>query len=95
MTISKFEDFDADQEIRLEDKGHARPPIRIRVDPDDRITSIDNPDMADMPFRPGARMKWSRLSSWACENGYLVDGKDTCPTGGGFLRSNMDRLFGA
>jgi hypothetical protein len=94
--ISKFDEFGKDGHIiKIEHKRGATDPIIVHINNDDIVKKIENPDKVEIPVRRGTRLKWSKLSVWACDNGYYVDGKDTCPKDGGFLRSSMDRMFGA
>jgi hypothetical protein len=94
MMIKSFEGFGGDQNVTITHKSEHGPEILLVVAKDDRIKRVSNPDGIDFPFLPGDRVKWSRLSEWACENDYLIDGKDVCPEDDGFLRSSMGRMFG-
>lgn len=46
--------------------------------PDGRISKIDKPQNIRFPFSVGQLFNRS-VEIWACNNNYLMDGKDTCP----------------
>lgn len=93
--IRSFEGFSTgDQEISITHKSEHGPEILLAVGLDDRIKRVTNESDVEFPFRSGDRVKWSRLSQWACDNDYLIDGKDVCTEDDGFLRSSMGRMFG-
>lgn len=91
--LTKFDDysskldFDYHQQFILTKKNDAQVQIIVFVDREYRIIKIDfiNSKKIYFPFREGGRLSLSKLSDWACENDFLVNGKDTC---------QEDKVFG-
>jgi hypothetical protein len=43
-----------------------------------RIDTIDNQSGVNFPYRKGEQYTQS-IKTWACNNGFKIDGKDPCP----------------
>lgn len=60
---------------------HKRNPILeiiVKKTPDGRITNIKNNSQMRFPFSVGQILNRT-AEVWACNNNFLMDGKDTCP----------------
>jgi hypothetical protein len=60
--------------------GKRNPSLKISVfkTPDGRITKIDNKSHIRFPFNVGQVLN-RNVETWACNNNFTMDGKDTCP----------------
>jgi hypothetical protein len=65
------------REIIFQSKRNRNITITISVQ-GGRITSIDNPTNFRFPYQQGQPFNRG-LETWACNNNFLMDGKDTCP----------------
>ncbi len=56
-----------------------RPQVKVTVTltPDGHITDVENPQGVRFPFVVGQLLQ-RNAETWACVNGYLIDGKDPC-----------------
>lgn len=52
--------------------------ISVKVSPGGRITEITNERNVRFPFAVGQILNMNH-QVWACNNNYLVNGKDVCP----------------
>lgn len=73
-------DFDFYQQFILTKKNNSSIRIIIFVDRNYKIIKIEgvNTKRLYFPFKEGIRLSLSKLSDWACENDFLVNGKNTC-----------------
>jgi hypothetical protein len=70
---SKYE-----REVVFTNKRNPRLIITIKKSPDGRITEIENETGIRFPFSVGQLLQ-RNVEVWACNNNFLMDGKDTCP----------------
>ena len=75
--LQVFENF-GEQEIVFAHKNNPRIVITIIKSRDGRISSIDNKAGFRFPFSVGQLLQ-RNIETWACNNDFLIDGKDTCP----------------
>lgn len=76
--LKKFNESYGEKEIVFKSKRNPSQIIMIRKSPDGRISSIVNKANIRFPFNTG-QMMTRNIESWACNNNFLMDGKDTCP----------------
>jgi hypothetical protein len=77
--IKLFEEFGVNEKvITYTNKRNPRLIIKLTKSPDGRITNIDNPTNTRFPFSVGQLLQ-RNVETWACNNNYLIDGKDPCP----------------
>lgn len=94
MHVKRYEGFSEPSVVTLTHRKGGVSPIYIHLAEGDMVAKVVNRTGLELPFRKGSRLKWDRLSTWSCDNGFLVDGADPCPRGErGFLGSSMDSLF--
>lgn len=67
-----------EREVVFTNKRNPRLVITIRKNPDGRITEIENETDMRFPFSVGQILNRT-AEVWACNNNFLMDGKDTCP----------------
>jgi hypothetical protein len=70
---SKYE-----REVIFTNKRNPRLVITVKKSPDGRITEIENESGIRFPFSVGQLLQ-RNVEVWACNNNFLMDGKDTCP----------------
>ena len=83
--VKKFESFTDiflgsrknEREINFTHKRNPRLQIRITVS-GGRISNIENDSSIRFPFVVGQGLN-RNIEVWACNNNFLMDGKDTCP----------------
>ena len=78
INLQIFEAFYDEKEIKHEHKRNTALSFKLTKDRVGRITKIDKPDNVRFPYTIGQFLNRS-FESWACNNHYLIDGKDTCP----------------
>ena len=66
------------REVRFTNKRNPRLEIVVTKTPDGRITNIENKTGIRFPFSVGQILN-RNAEVWACNNNFLMDGKDTCP----------------
>ena len=66
------------REVRFTNKRNTRLEIVVTKTPDGRITNIENKTGIRFPFSVGQILN-RNAEVWACNNNFLMDGKDTCP----------------
>ncbi len=64
--------------IIFTNKRNPRLVITIQLDPKRRISEIENKTGIRFPFSVGQPLN-RNIEVWACNNNFLMDGKDTCP----------------
>jgi hypothetical protein len=67
-----------EREVVFTNKRNPRLVITIKKNPDGRITDIQNETGMRFPFSVGQILNRT-AEVWACNNNFLMDGKDTCP----------------
>lgn len=67
-----------EREVVFTNKRNPRLVITIKKNPDGRITEIQNETGMRFPFSVGQVLNRT-AEVWACNNNFLMDGKDTCP----------------
>ena len=67
-----------EREVKFTNKRNPRLEIVVTKSPDGRITGIENETGMRFPFSLGQLLQ-RNVEVWACNNGFLMDGKDTCP----------------
>ena len=65
-------------EIIFTGKRNPRLSIIVKISPDRRISEIENKTGIRFPFVVGQPLN-RNIEVWACNNNFLMDGKDTCP----------------
>jgi hypothetical protein len=85
IKIKYFEDFDNEPhireiEVKFVSKRNRTLAFNVYKTPDGRITRIEKPRTAHIsfPFKVGQILN-RNVEVWACNNGFYIDGKDTCP----------------
>ena len=71
------EDATLETEVNFTSKRNPNISFSVFKTPDGRITRIENCNVR-FPFRVG-QMFNRTAEVWACNNNFLMDGKDTCP----------------
>lgn len=66
------------REVKFTGKRNPRLEIVVTKTPDGRITNIENETGIRFPFSVGQILNRT-AEVWACNNNFLMDGKDTCP----------------
>jgi hypothetical protein len=64
--------------ITFTNKRNPRLVITIQLDTKRRISEIENKTGIRFPFSVGQPLN-RNIEVWACNNNFLMDGKDTCP----------------
>ena len=67
-----------EREVVFTNKRNPRLVIKVKKNPDGRITDIQNETGMRFPFSVGQILNRT-AEVWACNNNFLMDGKDTCP----------------
>lgn len=67
-----------EREVKFTNKRNPRLEIVVTKSPDGRITNIENETGMRFPFSVGQLLNRT-AEVWACNNNFLMDGKDTCP----------------
>lgn len=67
-----------EREVVFTHKRNSRLEIIVKKTPDGRITNIENKAQMRFPFSVGQILNRT-AEVWACNNNFLMDGKDTCP----------------
>jgi hypothetical protein len=67
-----------EREVVFTNKRNPRLVITVKKSPDGRITEIENESGIRFPFSVGQLLQ-RNVEVWACNNNFLMDGKDTCP----------------
>jgi hypothetical protein len=67
-----------EREVIFTGKRNSRLVITVKKSPDGRITEIENKTGMRFPFSVGQILNRT-AEVWACNNNFLMDGKDTCP----------------
>lgn len=67
-----------EREVVFTNKRNPRLIITVKKNPDGRITNIENETGMRFPFSVGQILNRT-AEVWACNNNFLMDGKDTCP----------------
>jgi|688.fasta_scaffold132098_2 hypothetical protein len=67
-----------EREVVFTNKRNPRLSIIVKKNPDGRITNIENETGMRFPFSVGQILNRT-AEVWACNNNFLMDGKDTCP----------------
>jgi hypothetical protein len=67
-----------EREVVFTNKRNPRLVITIKKNPDGRIIEIENETGMRFPFSVGQILNRT-AEVWACNNNFLMDGKDTCP----------------
>jgi hypothetical protein len=67
-----------EREVVFTNKRNPRLVITVKKSPDGRITEIKNESGMRFPFSVGQLLQ-RNVEVWACNNNFLMDGKDTCP----------------
>jgi len=67
-----------EREVKFTNKRNPRLEIVVTKSPDGRITNIENETGIRFPFSVGQLLQ-RNVEVWACNNNFLMDGKDTCP----------------
>lgn len=66
------------REVKFTNKRNPSIEIVVTKSPDGRITNIENETGFRFPFSVGQLLNRT-AEVWACNNNFLMDGKDTCP----------------
>ena len=66
-----------EREVVFTNKRNPRLVIKVKKNPDGRITGIQNETGMRFPFSVGQILNRT-AEVWACNNNFLMDGKDTC-----------------
>lgn len=67
-----------EREIIFTHKRNPHFEIIVKKTPDGIITNIENNSQIRFPFLVGQILNRT-AEVWACNNNFLIDGKDTCP----------------
>jgi hypothetical protein len=67
-----------EQEIIFKGKRNPNLKIIVKKTPDGRITSVVNMSGIRFPFDVGQLIS-RNIETWACNNNFYMDDKDTCP----------------
>ena len=74
--LKKFNE-NKETEILFKSKRNTRQTIIVKKDISGKITNIDNNSRIRFPFKIG-QMLQRNVETWACNNNFLMNGKDTC-----------------
>jgi hypothetical protein len=75
--LKKFESIHL-REVKFTNKRNPQLEIIVTKSPDGRIVNIENETGIRFPFSVGQLLQ-RNCEVWACNNNFLMDGKDTCP----------------
>lgn len=78
MKHIKYFKESVETQIVFTNKRNPNLEIIVTKSRDGRIVSIDNESGIRFPFQVGQLMQ-RNIETWACNNNFLMDGKDTCP----------------
>jgi len=78
MKHIKYFKESVETEVVFTNKRNPNLKIIVKKSRDGRIISIDNETGIRFPFQVGQLMQ-RNVETWACNNNFLMDGKDTCP----------------
>jgi hypothetical protein len=73
--IELYENFSQEREIELTSRSGRKINLIVLGG---RITSIENNSGVNFPYSPGQHYT-RNIETWACNNGFLIDGKSPCP----------------
>jgi hypothetical protein len=73
--LELYENFSQEREIEFTSRSGRKILVKILGG---RITSIENNAGVNFPYSPGQQLT-RNIETWACNNGFLMDGKSTCP----------------
>ena len=73
--LELYEAFGSEREIVFTSRQNRNITITVLGG---RINNITNDSGVNFPFSPGQHYTRS-IETWACNNGFLMDGKSTCP----------------
>lgn len=77
--IKSFNEMDlSEREVIFTHKRNPSLEIKVMKTPDGRITSVENNAQVRFPFSEGQVLN-RMVEVWACNNSFLMDGKETCP----------------
>jgi hypothetical protein len=76
--IKEYSAYFGDEKIVFKNKNNPNLIITITKSKDNRIESIDNPSNLRFPYNIGQLLNRG-IETWACNNNFLINGKDTCP----------------
>lgn len=76
--VKSFERHSNPSELVFTLKNRPSITITIKLTPDHRIETIDNPHNMRFPYKVGQLLQRG-YEIWACHNNYLVNGESTCP----------------
>lgn len=76
--IYPVEESSSFREVKFTHKRNPRLEIIVTKSPDGRIVNIENESGIRFPFQVGQLLQ-RNVEVWACNNNFLMDGKDTCP----------------
>ena len=77
--IKVFEEFGGtEKQVVFTGKRNPRLVIKVLKSPDGRIKEIENETGIRFPFSVGQILN-RNAEVWACNNNFLMDGKDMCP----------------
>ena len=76
--LKNFNESIHEREVKFTNKRNPRLEIVVTKSPDGRITGIENETGIRFPFSVGQLLQ-RNVEVWACNNNFLMDGKDTCP----------------
>jgi hypothetical protein len=83
-SIQKFNEFSAEgqrfKKVKFVGKRNMNRAFNVYKSPDGRITEIEIPQHVhvNFPYSVGQIMNRG-IETWACNNDFYIDGKDTCP----------------
>lgn len=75
--VKLFEYYLPEREIVFTSSRNRNISFSVFKTPDGRITRIENCNIR-FPFKVGQILNRS-VETWACNNNFLIDGKDVCP----------------
>jgi hypothetical protein len=76
--LEVYENYSSEKTIKFSSKrGRTGEDIIIKVE-GGRIKTIENIRNLQFPFKEGQPYNMS-IKTWACNNGYNIDGEDPCP----------------
>jgi hypothetical protein len=78
MKHIKYFKESVETEVVFTNKRNPNLKIIVTKSREGRIISIDNETGIRFPFQVGQLMQ-RNVETWACNNNFLMDGKDTCP----------------
>ena len=76
--LKNFNESIHEREVVFTNKRNPGLEIVVTKSPDCRITEIENETGMRFPFSIGQILNRT-AEVWACNNNFLMDGKDTCP----------------